>query len=72
MKNKELTYHGWTNWDTWNCNLWLTNEELTYRSAKKRISPYELKLFWEGFFDGMDGIDTEKVNFEEIFSMLHE
>lgn len=24
-------YNGWKNWETWNVNLWIDNEEPTYR-----------------------------------------
>lgn len=30
------TYNGWTNWSTWQINLWLDNEEPWYR-AKQRF-----------------------------------
>ena len=29
--NKAERYNGWTNYETWLVNLWLTNEEPTYR-----------------------------------------
>jgi len=29
-------YNGWTNWETWNVNLWVDNEEPMYR-AKVRF-----------------------------------
>lgn len=29
------SYNGWANWDTWNANLWLTNDQNTYRNALK-------------------------------------
>lgn len=25
-------YNGWTNYETWNANLWMTNEEPSYRA----------------------------------------
>lgn len=28
-------YNGWVNWETWNANLWLTNDEGTYRMARE-------------------------------------
>jgi len=27
----DTTYNGWTNWETWQINLWLDNEEPLYR-----------------------------------------
>ena len=31
----EDTYNGWTNWATWNCFCWMTNEEELYHLACK-------------------------------------
>ena len=28
-----MTYNGWPNWETWNVNLWLTNDENTYHAV---------------------------------------
>ena len=29
------TYNGWANYETWVANLWLTNDEMTYRTARE-------------------------------------
>lgn len=31
------TYNGWTNWETWNVVLWITNEETTYRAMIRKF-----------------------------------
>lgn len=31
-------YNGWTNYETWAVNLWLTNEEPTYRHCRELAS----------------------------------
>jgi len=28
-------YNGWANWETWNANLWLNNEEGTYLACRE-------------------------------------
>ena len=28
-----MTYNGYKNWETWNCVLWLQNDERSYRQA---------------------------------------
>lgn len=32
------TYNGWTNYETWCVNLWLSNEEPLYREALELVS----------------------------------
>ena len=34
------TYNGWTNWETWNTNLWMTNEEPLYDEARAIVAEY--------------------------------
>ena len=69
MKNE--AYNGWTNWDTWNANLRITNDEVTYSMVKGRESEY-IRDHWKLFWRGVDGIDTDRVNFEEIAEGLKE
>jgi hypothetical protein len=28
-------YNGWKNWETWNCALWMANDEAVYRMARR-------------------------------------
>ena len=30
-------YNGWANWETWNLNLWLQNDEFAYRSMSQQL-----------------------------------
>ena len=33
-------FNGWRNWSTWNMNLWLTNDEPTYRIIERQAIFY--------------------------------
>ncbi|MCK9597885.1 MAG: hypothetical protein M0R06_02520 [Sphaerochaeta sp.] len=37
MSEKGETYNGWTNYETWGCHLWLTNDESTYNHARELV-----------------------------------
>ncbi len=66
-------YHGWTNYATWNVDLWVTNVESTY-NAMRELRPYDAakaeqiarELFPEGTPDMDSPKDMDKVNWEEI------
>lgn len=70
-------YNGWTNWDTWNANLHITNDEMSYRIAK-RINRQELPVFFEdnfvhcNEFKDYDGINLNNVNWNEIYEGLQQ
>ena len=66
-------YNGWTNWETWNLNLWAENDEPTYRHviAERPYTPAKAArvafgLFPEGTPD-MDGPEElDAVDWAEI------
>ena len=33
--DRKEKYNGWTDWTTWNCALWINNEESIYNIAKE-------------------------------------
>ena len=46
MSAQEEKYQGWTNWETWNVNLWLTNDQSVYELTKELLGyeyEYEFK-----------------------------
>lgn len=75
MSNK---YAGWTNWDTWNANLWLSNEESIYHTMRAMVADIDigkasdyLRLAMSGadLIDSIgnpDNIDYTSVNWSEI------
>ena len=37
MHEKDRTYNGWSNYETWNFKLWLDNDEETYNRTKRLV-----------------------------------
>lgn len=78
---RDETYNGWTNWDTWAVNLWLTNEQEAHESAQAaaRSSDLDLDAFADyAFSTGLrkarctdkDDLSKFRVNWKEVREAL--
>ena len=83
MTTSTETYNGWTNYETWACNLWLTNDEGMYHWSRSLESSQDLQEWVEGLSDlkqesemltGMfnDIGSTWRVNWNEIHESMLE
>lgn len=77
-----MAYNGWTNYETWNLNLWIENEEPLYRAkqsvirrAWNPITGDDVKRFFLAVMDGTtpdfdmlreSGETVDPINFDEI------
>tara|TARA_R100000388_G_scaffold87377_1_gene67297 strand:- start:170 stop:433 length:264 start_codon:yes stop_codon:yes gene_type:complete len=75
---QDTTYNGWTNYETWQCALWIDNEPSLYFSALEVTSAGDLRTLVSEYLleqckdtrgslltDIIDGWECE-VNFTEI------
>tara|TARA_E500000318_G_scaffold97203_1_gene97968 strand:- start:12 stop:425 length:414 start_codon:yes stop_codon:yes gene_type:complete len=42
-KMTQKRYNGWTNYETWNCKLWLDNEQSIYEMIQDKVDDYFIK-----------------------------
>ena len=40
---QKLKYNGWWNYETWNCKLWLDNDQANYENIKDHIDHLKVK-----------------------------
>ena len=45
-------YNGWTNWETWNFNLWINHNEALYWIVNKALGDFLLEDTFEAFLKG--------------------
>ena len=74
MMNTDTTYNGYTNWDTWNAQMWTSGgDEWVYKTARDLPDAETLRKFIveECGLRG-DGFDPEEVNWQEVFEAVTE
>ena len=68
-------YNGWTDWTTWNCALWINNEESIYNIAKDCNDYIDFLFEMQamcGFYSTPDGADYCEANYDEMNLLIQE
>ena len=68
-------YNGWSDWTTWNCALWINNEESIYNIAKDCNDYIDFLFEMQamcGFYSTPDGADYGEANLEEMNELIKE
>lgn len=69
-------YNGWTNWDTWNAHLWLSNDEGSYHAMRDGLAVgLSCEMMGREILVDMgnpDGIDMDAVDWEEVREAFEE
>ena len=68
-------YNGWADWTTWNCALWINNEESIYNIAKDCNDYIDFLFEMQamcGFYSTPDGADYGEANLDEMNELIKE
>ena len=73
--DRKETYNGWADWTTWNCALWINNEQSIYNIAA--VCDTYTDFLWEmqamcGFYSTPDGADYGEANYDEMNLLIQE
>ena len=73
LSDTKKTYNGWADYTTWNCALWIQNEETLYNLAKacKDYNEFLFEMqYMCGFFATPDGADYGEANQKEMNELI--
>jgi len=73
--DRQEKYNGWSDYTTWNCALWINNDQTLYSIAKE-CNDY-IDFLWEmqamcGFYSTPDGADYGEANLDEMNELIKE
>ena len=73
--DRKENYNVWTDWTTWNCALWINNEQSIYNIAA--VCDTYTDFLWEmqamcGFYSTPDGADYGEANYDEMNLLIQE
>ena len=73
--DRKEKYNGWADWTTWNCALWINNEQSIYNVAA--VCDTYSDFLWEmqamcGFYSTPDGADYGEANYDEMNEVIQE
>ena len=73
--DRKEKYNGWTDCTTWNCALWINNEQSIYNIAA--VCDTYTDFLWEmqamcGFYSTPDGADYGEANYDEMNLLIQE
>ena len=75
LSDLKQKYNGWADWTTWNCALWINNEQSIYNIAA--VCDTYTDFLWEmqamcGFYSTPDGADYGEANYDEMNLLIQE
>ena len=75
LSDRKESYNGWADWTTWNCALWINNEQSIYNIAA--VCDTYSDFLWEmqamcGFYSTPDGADYGEANYDEMNLLIQE
>ena len=73
--DRKEKYNGWADWTTWNCALWINNEQSIYNIAA--VCDTYTDFLWEmqamcGFYSTPDRADYGEANYDEMNLLIQE
>ena len=71
--DRKEKYNGWSDWTTWNCALWINNEQSIYNIAKDCNDYIDFLFEMQamcGFYSTPDGADYGEANLEEMNELV--
>ena len=77
LSDVRTDYNGWTDWTTWNCALWINNDESFYNIAKlcKTYTEFLIEMAEIGVYphatpDGADWGEADLTEMQELIESI--